>query len=53
MAKLFDRNKLSLLPLGQRTHDLSLDCVLPLGQRDFSDPKLEAAAERIEFAKDS
>ena len=51
MAELFDRNKLRVLPLGERKHDLSLDSILPLGDVGFTDPGLDAVARNIEAAR--
>jgi hypothetical protein len=49
----FDRNRLRVLPLAQRAHDMALDEILPLdaeGDR-FAHPDLEAIAERIAQAR--
>ena len=50
----FDRSRLKLLPLAQRTHDMTLDDVLALnasGDVAFEDPALEQLAERVAAAR--
>ena len=49
----FDRSRLRLLPLSERTHDLSLDHMLPLTAPlpDDNDPQLAWLADRMVAAK--
>jgi hypothetical protein len=50
---MFDRSKLKLKPLAERTHDMALADVLPLDApgEPFDDPQLEQVAERIMRAR--
>ncbi|RPI60746.1 MAG: hypothetical protein EHM48_06725 [Planctomycetaceae bacterium] len=51
--QMFDRNRLSLLPLAQRIHDVDLTQVLSLGQTPvaFDNPDLPAVAQAVIAAK--
>jgi hypothetical protein len=51
--ELFDRSKLLIKPLSERTHDMQLDYVLGLGDSapDFSHPHLPEVARRMVAAK--
>jgi hypothetical protein len=50
---IFDRSRLLIKPLNERTHDMHLDYVLPLDQEapQFADPHLADVARRIVSAK--
>ncbi len=50
---IFDTSRLTLLPLGEREHDLFLDAILPLEHPEFSHPSIETVAERILSARGS
>jgi hypothetical protein len=48
----FDRSRLIVKPLAERTHDLTLDVLLPLDSpADFTHPNIPAIAERLKVAK--
>jgi len=49
---LFDRSELSVLPLGQRRHDLSAREILPLAAVEVSSPELTEVGRRIRLARD-
>lgn len=49
----FDRSRLSLRPLAERTHDMTIDEVAGLDlQSDFDSPALQTVAERIVKARE-
>jgi hypothetical protein len=50
----FDRSRLQLRPLGERTHDFTSDEIIPLDAAPpvFADPQLEALAARIVAARE-
>jgi hypothetical protein len=48
---VFDRGRLRLRPLAERTHDLDLSCIRPLGSADPPAETLRAVAARIRAAR--
>jgi len=48
---LFDRSELSVLPLGQRRHDLSAHAILPLAAVEIASPELAEVGRRIRRAR--
>ena len=51
--KEFDRSRLRLEPLGNRTHDLDLSCIKPLEASRRIDPTFETIASRILSAREN
>jgi len=49
----FDRSRLSLRPLRERTHDLTTEVVLPLRPADSCHPSLAAVARRLGDAREN
>jgi hypothetical protein len=50
---MFDRSKLTILPLAERVHDLDAGIVKPLGPALFRHPSIDAMARRITVAKEA
>jgi len=48
---LFDRSKLSLKPLAERSHDLAIQAILPLGEVPVRHEEFRKVAEAIEQAR--
>ncbi len=50
---MFDRNRLNILPLSQRAHDMDTSSILEVGQADetFTDPNLQQVADAIAAAR--
>lgn len=50
---IFDRNRLRLLPLSERIHDLDLSIIKDLQENSFSHPSFSKVAVNIKKAKEA
>ena len=53
MFRKFDRSKLTVLPLGERDHDLNMSVIRPLEPTTEVAPGIHATAERMKKARDA